>query len=160
LVLWEKTPRSGSVDFETLVKFARLVTMIACEQSREGQMETSRELTRSVSLSAVAFCVGMSAITLVAIGFKAHAISSYTSTSMTCASIKAKIQSEGAAILHWRSSQGNPRYDRYVANSSYCDWEKRAVIAYVPSSDRKSCAVKNCRRCDRDDKLPFPFRPC
>jgi len=161
-VVWErKHPRSGSADVEAMINPASLVTMIAGEQSGKGYLEIGRELTRSVLLSAVAFCVGMAAVALVATGFRANAISSYTSTSMTCASIKAKIQSEGAAILRWRSSQGNPRYDRYVANSSYCDWEKRAVIAYVPSSDRKSCAVKNCRRCDRDDdKFPFSFRPC
>jgi hypothetical protein len=105
--------------------------------------------------------IGLSALAFLLVTVEAHAISRYTSTSMSCASIKSVVRSEGAVILRWQSSQGNPRYDRYVANSSYCDVNKRAVTAYVPSSDRNSCAVKNCRRCDWDnDRFPFRLRPC
>jgi hypothetical protein len=116
------------------------------------------------SISARAFfpaSVGLIVLVFSLIGVEAQAISRYTSTSMSCASIRSTIQSEGAVILQWRSSQGNPRYDRFVANSSFCDRNKRAVVATVPSSDKKSCSVKICRRCERDDdQFFFPLRPC
>jgi hypothetical protein len=105
-------------------------------------------------------CLALLAFSPFTAGFEAHAISRYTSTSMSCASIKSAIRSEDAVILRWKSSQGNPRYDRFVANSGYCDHRERAVPAYVPSSDQKSCAVKNCRRCDRDDRFFLPRLPC
>lgn len=92
----------------------------------------------------------------------AQAISRYTSTSMSCSSVKATVKSQGAVILRWTSAQGNPRHGRYVASTGYCDPGERAVTAYVPSSDKKSCAVKTCKHCDpfdKDDRF-FRFRPC
>jgi hypothetical protein len=96
------------------------------------------------------------------VAFDAQAISRYTSTSMSCSSVKATVKSQGAVILRWTSSQGNPRHGRYVASTGYCDPGERAVTAYVPSSDKKSCAVKTCKHCDpfdNDDGF-FRFRPC
>jgi hypothetical protein len=49
-----------------------------------------------------------------------------------------------------------------VASTGYCDPGERAVTAYVPSSDKKSCAVKTCKHCDPfdNDNGFFRFRPC
>lgn len=95
------------------------------------------------------------------VALDAHAISRYTSTSMSCASIKSAVKNEGAVILRWTSSQGNPRHGRFVANSGYCDPGQRAVTAYVPSANQKSCSVRECKRCDfRDDDHFFRLRPC
>jgi hypothetical protein len=93
---------------------------------------------------------------------EAQAISRYTSTSMSCSSVKATVKSEGAVILRWTSAQGNPRHGRYVASTGYCDGGERAVNAYVPSSDKNLCSVKTCKRCDpfdRDDGF-LHFRTC
>jgi hypothetical protein len=93
---------------------------------------------------------------------EAEAISRYTSTSMSCSSVKATVKSQGAVILRWTSSQGNPRHGRYVASTGYCDPGERAVTAYVPTADKGSCAVKTCKHCDpfdNDDGF-FHFRPC
>lgn len=93
---------------------------------------------------------------------EAEAISRYTSTSMSCSSVKATVKSQGAVILRWTSAQGNSRYGRYVASKVYCDPGQIAVTAYVPTADKGSCAVKTCKRCDpfdNDDGF-FRFRPC
>jgi hypothetical protein len=97
------------------------------------------------------------------VAHEAQAISRYTSTSMSCSSVKATVKAQGAVILRWTSAQGNPRHGRYVASTGYCDPGERAVTAYVPSSDKKSCAVKTCKHCDpfKDDDDGFlRFRPC
>ena len=96
------------------------------------------------------------------VAYEAQAISRYTSTSMNCSSVKATVKSEGAVILRWTSSQGNPRHGRYVANRGYCDPGETAVTSYVPASDKKSCALRTCQRCDPfdDDDRFFRFRRC
>lgn len=78
---------------------------------------------------------------------EAHAISRYTTTNMNCAAIQAVVQSEGAAILQWRSMRDPslPLYGRYVANRRYCQMEERAEIAHVPAADG-SCPVHRCAR--------------
>jgi len=77
----------------------------------------------------------------------AQAISRYNSTSLTCASIKSKISSEGAVILRWQSPRnpGNTLFGRYVANDNYCDLNKVTETAYVPAADRRSCSVYLCK---------------
>jgi hypothetical protein len=89
---------------------------------------------------------------------EAQAISRYTSTSMSCSAVRSKVNNEGAVILRWTSSQtGNPRYDRFVRSSSYCDPGQRAVPSSVPSASG-SCGVKKCQRCDMDDLRLGRFR--
>ncbi len=88
---------------------------------------------------------------------QAHAISRYNSTSMSCARIHAAVQTEGAVILRWTQPPDILRFDRYVAHTGFCSWGERAVRTTVPSADRSSCAVRNCKRCDRDDDFGFFF---
>ena len=81
---------------------------------------------------------------------------------MTCAAIKAKIRAEGAVILRWKSTQttGNTLFGRFVANNNYCSAGEFIVRKSVPSSDRKSCGVYECKRNSwlKDDLLFGPFR--
>ena len=92
----------------------------------------------------------------------ADAISRYNSTSMSCAAIKAKIRAEGAVIQRWRSTRnpGNTLFGRFVASSRYCSSGELLVRTLVPSADRKSCAVFECKRHSwmEDDLLFEPFR--
>jgi hypothetical protein len=114
-------------------------------------------VTPSIVTAAVLAAFGISLV-----ASEASAISRYTSTSMSCASVKSTVKSQGAVILRWTSSQGNPRHGRFVANTGYCDPGEIAVTSYVPSADKKSCAVKTCKHCDpfdEDDRF-FRLRPC
>jgi hypothetical protein len=89
---------------------------------------------------------------------EAQAISRYTSTAMSCGSVKSVVRNEGAVILRW-SKSGQPMYGRFVASSGYCDPGERAVPASVPSAGGQ-CTVKKCKRCDFDRrKGMLGFRP-
>lgn len=77
---------------------------------------------------------------------EAHAISRYTSTSMSCAQAQSVIRNEGAAILRWRSpTSGVQRYDRFVLNDDFCGVDEEATSTSVPTADRKSCPLYNCQ---------------
>lgn len=82
---------------------------------------------------------------------EAHAISRYNSTSMSCDRIRATVRSEGAVILRWRGNSGVQRYGRFVADGRFCESSTRAEISYVPSKDRKSCPVRECKYYDPYD---------
>jgi len=86
------------------------------------------------------------AISLVSV--EAQAISRYNSTSMSCASIQARVHAEGAILLRWRSKRNPslPLGGRFVRSSGFCDLHLHASTTYVPSSDRKSCPVRKCKR--------------
>ncbi|NGO54441.1 hypothetical protein [Allomesorhizobium camelthorni] len=86
------------------------------------------------------------ALCLALVATAAHAISRYTSTSMSCAEIKATLQSEGAAILQWRSTRNPslPLYGRFVVNRRFCQSEQVADTTFVPARDTKSCLVRKC----------------
>ena len=87
------------------------------------------------------------------VALDAHAISRYTSTSMSCPAVKSVVRNEGAVILRWTSGQtGNPRFARFVRSTAFCDPNERAVPASVPSASG-SCTVKKCRRCDVERRL-------
>jgi len=88
---------------------------------------------------------------------EAQAISRYNSTSMSCERVKAVVRAEGAVILRWRGNSGIQRYGRFVANGRFCSSGERAETSYVPSSDRKSCAVRECKYWDPDDDIIFRF---
>jgi hypothetical protein len=96
-------------------------------------------------------------ILLVALGAsllaaEAHAISTYNPTQMACAEVKAVIRREGQVTLRWISPRaGVPRYGRYVSNSGYCRTGERAQQTLVPTRDRKSCGVNDCRPFVHDD---------
>lgn len=91
------------------------------------------------------------ALSLLLVTFEAQAISRYNSTSMSCNKIKATVRREGAVILRWQGRSGVPRYGRFVANNAFCEASTRAEWSYVPSSDKKSCAVYECKYWDPDD---------
>jgi hypothetical protein len=85
------------------------------------------------------------------------AISTYTSTSMSCGSIKATIQNQGAVIFRWTSPRtGNPRYNRYVRNANYCLVNQTTKPTYIPASNTSNCRVFYCvkreRNCDIWDR--------
>ena len=82
---------------------------------------------------------------------EAQAISRYNPTTMSCGEVKSTVRREGAVILRWTSPRGLPLYNRYVANERFCRFNEEAETAYVPSSDRKSCPVYECRQRSFDD---------
>jgi hypothetical protein len=85
---------------------------------------------------------------------EAHAINRYTSTSMTCAKVKATINQQGAAIMQYRSPRtGLPLYDRYVKNRLFCPGGQTTDWTSIPTSDQKSCRVYRC-----EDIQMFDYR--
>ena len=97
------------------------------------------------------------ALCLSLVSLDAHAISRYNSTSMSCGEAKATVREEGAVILRWRSPRGIQRYGRFVAHNGFCRSGERAEISYVPTADRQSCAVRECKYYDPDDDIIFRF---
>jgi hypothetical protein len=76
---------------------------------------------------------------------EALAISRHDVAGFSCAKVQAILQSEGAAILRYRSKRtGNTLYDRYVSGHSYCSRSQVADTTSVPTADRESCRVKKC----------------
>ncbi|SFK43521.1 hypothetical protein SAMN04488498_106149 [Mesorhizobium albiziae] len=87
----------------------------------------------------------------------AHAITRYNSTSMRCDEVRATIRRDGAAIMRYRS-QRNPSlqlYGRYVRDDRFCQQEEMAETVFIPSADRKSCPVYECKTFDFDDDFPI-----
>ena len=84
-------------------------------------------------------------ILFVLIASSASAISRYDIGSMSCAKVNAIIQSEGAAILRYRSPRnGITLYDRYVSGRSGCKRTQDIQHVGLPTSDRASCPVYKC----------------
>ncbi len=84
---------------------------------------------------------------------EAHAISRYQSTSMSCAEAKATVRGEGEAIMRWTSitNPGLPRFGRFVSDRRFCSANERAETSYIPTADRKSCALRECKPYSPDD---------
>lgn len=98
------------------------------------------------------------ALSFSVVAAEAQAISRYTTTSMSCRNVQAAVRSEGEAILRWTSKrvQGLPRYGRYVRSDQWCNLGEDAVVAYVPSADKQSCLVYECKPAVRfDDDFPW-----
>jgi hypothetical protein len=84
--------------------------------------------------------------------FPAQAISRYNTQTMSCDRTQQTVAREGAVILRYTSPvTGNPRYDRYVANGSFCDGSHYAQQAYVPTADTHRCVVLVCKERSDDD---------
>lgn len=81
------------------------------------------------------------------IAAEAHAISTYRTTSMSCSAVQAVVREEGQVILRWMSMRvpGLPRYGRYVRSDRWCNLGEDPAMAYVPTSDKDSCLVYQCR---------------
>ena len=72
----------------------------------------------------------------------ASAISRYDIGNMTCDRVHAVVQSEGAAILRYRSPQNDiTLYDRYVSDRTYCRRTQDIDQVGLPTSDSASCSV-------------------
>jgi hypothetical protein len=96
-------------------------------------------------LASVAFVVAAS---------PALAIARYNSESMSCQAAQNLVQREGAVILRYPSDQvrGLELFDRYVADTAYCDPDRYAKQEYIPTSDTKHCIVLACaQRSDDGD---------
>lgn len=93
------------------------------------------------------------ALSLLVVSGEAHAISRYNSQSMSCAQVKATVQQEGAVILRWNSARNPnlPLYGRFVRNGNFCSASERAETSYIPTSDRRECAVDECKPYYPDD---------
>lgn len=76
----------------------------------------------------------------------AFAVSRYEITNVTCETVQALIQAEGAVILVYRSTGilGLPIYDRYVLGQQYCESGEVVRGAGVPTADMKYCPVRKC----------------
>ncbi|HEY6633419.1 MAG TPA: hypothetical protein VIZ90_18355 [Rhizobiaceae bacterium] len=76
----------------------------------------------------------------------AFAVSRYEITNVTCETVQALIQAEGAVILVYRSKGilGLPIYDRYVVGQQYCLTGEVVRGAGVPTVDKKYCPVRKC----------------
>ncbi|GLS32465.1 hypothetical protein SAMN04488498_12270 [Mesorhizobium albiziae] len=86
----------------------------------------------------------------------AHAITRYNSTSMSCDEVRGTIRQDGAAIMRYRSTR-NPSlqlFGRYVLDDRFCRQSERAETVFIPSADRKSCPVYECKPFDIDDDFP------
>ena len=85
------------------------------------------------------------------------AISRYTSTSMSCSSIKTVIHNEGAVILRHKSqSTGNLLYNRYVRNDNYCRVDQTTQAVSVPALDTRNCLVYRCVQIEHHCNYLFP----
>ncbi len=96
------------------------------------------------------------AATLVVSALPAHAISRYSSTSMSCGEVRATIFGDGAAIMRYQSTRtpGLPLYGRYVRNDLFCQHDEWAKTVFIPAADTRQCPVYECEKVDFDD---FPF---
>ena len=89
---------------------------------------------------------------VLALSAQAQAISRYTSTSMSCADVSSTISREGAAIMRYTSPRtGNPLYDRYVANRTFCEPGQTTERSSIPTSDRQNCPVNRCTEIEVPD---------
>ena len=93
------------------------------------------------------------ALSVVFLATDASAISRYDVDTMTCDRVHAIVQSEGAAILRYRSSQnGITLYDRYVSDRTYCRRTQEIDQVGLPTSDRASCPVYKCAQSYRGSR--------
>jgi hypothetical protein len=79
---------------------------------------------------------------------EANAISRYTSTSMTCATVQDVIDREGAVILRYSPRSGASDvalYDRYVRDAAQCSVGTEPRRVSVPTRDGQ-CPVLFCRQ--------------
>ena len=84
-------------------------------------------------------------VPLLLVAGEASAISRYDVGTMSCDRVQGIIQSEGAAILRWRSKRTSMTlYDRFVYSRAYCQASETTDYASVPTADDPTCAVKKC----------------
>jgi hypothetical protein len=92
------------------------------------------------------------ALAVTLLPLQAQAISRYNSTSMSCAQVRATVRGEGEVIMRWRSARsGVQRYGRFVAHDGFCPTAEIAEWSYIPSADRASCPVYECKQYSPED---------
>src|SRR5262245_63556601 len=92
-------------------------------------------------------------LSLVFLATDASAISRYDIGNMTCDRVRAIVQSEGAAVLRYRSPQnGILLYDRFVSDRTYCRRTQDIDQVGLPTSDRGSCPVYKCAQSYRGSR--------
>jgi hypothetical protein len=97
------------------------------------------------------------AVCLSLVSVEAHAISRYNSTSLSCGEARAIIRDEGAAIMRWTSTRnpGLPLYGRFVYHDGFCPESYRAETSFIPTADRNSCPVLECKPFSPEDDFRF-----
>jgi hypothetical protein len=95
------------------------------------------------------------AVALTLITGEALAISRYNSMGMSCDEVQARIDSEGAVIMRYRSRSGAPLYGRYVSDGRFCPTSTRPEYRSIPSADTSQCEVLECHYYDLDDDPIF-----
>ncbi|HEY5817308.1 MAG TPA: hypothetical protein VIU14_02755 [Mesorhizobium sp.] len=93
-------------------------------------------------------------------GSQAHAIERYQTMRMTCGEVQSVLQNEGAAILRWQSRNGSnlPRYDRYVVDSRFCNFDEFTRYEGVPTRDNPACGVYKCEQAEPfDGRIFIPY---
>jgi hypothetical protein len=91
------------------------------------------------------------------VSLPANAISRYNSTTMSCDEVKGTIRQDGEAIMRYNSPR-NPSLQldgRYVRNDLFCRQSERAETVFIPSADRRSCPVYECKPFDVEDDFPI-----
>ncbi len=78
---------------------------------------------------------------------------------MSCASIRATVQAEGAAIFRWTQPPNIDRFDRLVTRSGYCFAGEIATPTDIPAKDTTRCVVFDCQRPIWDDDPFLRLRP-
>lgn len=83
-----------------------------------------------------------------AIASSANAISQYNPAGMSCASTKASIERDGAALLRYpsRRTSGLVLFDRYVGSGNSCTGFGELTASSVPTKDDPVCSVSLCRQ--------------
>jgi hypothetical protein len=56
---------------------------------------------------------------------------------LTCAQAQALIREQGAAVL----TTGQYTYQRFVADSRFCNWHQTTQPARTPTQDNKACRI-------------------
>jgi hypothetical protein len=81
---------------------------------------------------------------------EAAAMEKHKTMDMTCAEIKAALQSEGKASLRFPSKvEGMMRYGTFVAGRHMCKMQSIPIRVRVPASDTKNCVVVQCSQYGR-----------
>lgn len=76
----------------------------------------------------------------------AFAVTRYDITNVTCETVQALVETEGVAILSYKSKGilGLSIYDHYVRGQQDCNFGEVARGAGVPTVDKEYCPVKKC----------------
>lgn len=119
-------------------------------------------MTRTLTASGRMGALGVLAILLgvIVTALPAHAISRYTSTAMSCPQIYSVIGAEGEVVLRWVQPPDIQRFDRFVANRSFCGPTETTVPFTVPAAGNTACTVYRCGHCERDPDDLFSFFSC